>query len=55
MSYSRIVELVITGRITPAQGAILLEMRREIQRRRRPWWLRLIDWLTPEPPLPPEF
>jgi len=45
MSVSRIHSLVLEGRITPAQGASLLELRRLLQ---RSWWQRFCDrFLTP--------
>lgn len=41
-STSRILDLRRSGRITPEQGAMLLELRRLITRRRRPWWDRAL-------------
>jgi hypothetical protein len=35
-------DLVRQGRITPAQGALLLQLRAEIAYARKPWWER---WL----------
>lgn len=35
-------DLVRSGRITPADGARLLELRRELAWRRRPWWERAL-------------
>lgn len=36
----RIHDLVREGRITPADGATLLELREELRLRRRPWYVR---------------
>lgn len=48
MSVSTIQNLVSTGRITAAQGADLLELRREFQRarRRRAFWRGFFDGFT---------
>lgn len=35
---SRIRDMVRSGRITPEQDAWLLQFRREILWRRKPWW-----------------
>lgn len=43
--WAKIRELVHSGRITAADGAQLLELRRMLAWRRRPWWDRLITWL----------
>jgi hypothetical protein len=40
MSTSRILDLCRTGRITPAQVAMLMQLRRELAWRPRPWWER---------------
>src|SRR5689334_8420354 len=37
-----ISDLVISGRITPEQGAWLYELRHEIAWRRKPWWERAL-------------
>lgn len=36
-------DLVRSGRCTPEQGAMLLEMRRLVAWKRRPWWSRAIE------------
>lgn len=38
MSVHLIHDLVRTGQATPEQGALLLQLRRDIERARRPWW-----------------
>lgn len=52
MSAPRILDLTRTGRISPETGALLLELRRRIAWRRRPWWERavitLLEWPTEE-------
>jgi len=40
MSVSRIMDLVREGKITTAQGALLMELRRRIAWSRRPLWYR---------------
>lgn len=45
-----IIELVHSGRITAADGAFLLELRRELAWRRLPWWDRLITRLLGDGP-----
>jgi hypothetical protein len=42
MSVAHVQQLVSSGRVTPAEGALLLELRYEIAWRRKPWWHRLI-------------
>lgn len=39
---SRIRDLVRSGRITPEQGAWLLQLRDEIAWRRKPWWAKAL-------------
>lgn len=34
-------DLVVSGRLTPEAGATLLELRRRLEWRRRPWWERV--------------
>jgi hypothetical protein len=41
----RVHDHVREGRITPAQGAMLLELREELRLRRRPWWRRALSFL----------
>jgi hypothetical protein len=45
-SVSEIHDLVRAGRITPDQGAMLLELRQRLLWVRRPWWERamIIVW-----------
>jgi len=43
--WAKIRELVHSGRITAADGAQLLDLRRLLAWRRRPWWDRLITGL----------
>jgi hypothetical protein len=45
MSIDRIHDLVRSSRITPSDGALLLELRRVIAWRRLPWWKRLLHAL----------
>lgn len=42
MSVHVVHDMVRTGRITPAQGAMLLQLRREIAWARQPWWVRAL-------------
>jgi hypothetical protein len=46
VSVSLIDDMVSSGRITPADGARLLELRRLVAWRRKPWWQRwaIIAW-----------
>jgi hypothetical protein len=39
---SLILDLTRSGRITPSDGAALLEMRRLLAWRQLPWWERLL-------------
>jgi hypothetical protein len=39
---SLIHDLVRTGRATPEQGAMLIELRQRLLWKRRPWWQRLL-------------
>jgi len=45
-----ISDLSRNGRITPEQGALLYEIRRMLEWKRRPWWDRLISRLLGERP-----
>lgn len=36
-------QLVREGRVTPKQAAWLIELRRELKLRRRPWYAKLFD------------
>ncbi len=42
MSVHLIHDLVRTGRATPAQGALLLQLRAELQWARLPWWRKAL-------------
>ncbi len=42
MSVDRIFAMVREGRATPKQGAMLLQLRRELAWRRLPWWDRAL-------------
>lgn len=46
MSVSLIHDLVRSGRMTPADGALLIEFRRELAHRRRPWWVKAVEVLA---------
>lgn len=37
-----IYDLVRDGRATPRQGALLLELRRLLQWKRKPWWNKAV-------------
>jgi hypothetical protein len=37
-------DLVMSCRITPEQGALLLEIRRQIEWHHTPWWVKAIDF-----------
>lgn len=41
----RIHDLVRMGRITPSDGAWLLQLREDLRRARRPWWRKLLEAL----------
>lgn len=41
----RVHDLVREGRISAHDGAMLLELRRQIAWRRLPWWVRWLDIL----------
>lgn len=44
----KVQELVLQGRLTPHQASHILELRAQLRRRRRPWYIRwlshLRDW-----------
>lgn len=45
VSVQRIHDLVRDGHITPAQGVLLLELREDIKRRRKPWWSKVLRFV----------
>lgn len=42
---SLIHDLVLSGRITPAQGAMLLQLRAELAYARKAWWERAASFV----------
>lgn len=42
MSVSAIHDLVRSGRATPEQGAMLIELRQRLAWRRLPWWRKAL-------------
>lgn len=46
MSVSAIHDMVRANRITPAQGAMLLQLREELRLARRPWWVKALHFMA---------
>lgn len=42
---SAVHDMVREGRITPAEGATLLQLREELRLARRPWWQKFLSFL----------
>lgn len=38
-------DMVRTGRITPEHGALLFDLRKRIERARRPWWQKAAEFI----------